>query len=255
MHEDDKLIFEAFLESAIKQKTTDSATVDARFPQTDGSNLWLEMRSESYRDDNGAVITIHGTAQDITARKTTEKNLATTRTLLEESQQIAKVGGWELDIKTSNLYWTAETYHLHDTTPEEFNPTVDAGVGYFLPDSKAKITAALDEAINNGKNYDLELETYTTKGREITVRTTGSVTKENGKAVKITGIFQDITQQKRDEKALARSLKMEVVGQMSGGIAHDFNNLLSIIIGNVELLESEIPKTCLLYTSPSPRDS
>jgi signal transduction histidine kinase/ActR/RegA family two-component response regulator len=34
--------------------------------------------------------------------------------------------------------------------------------------------------------------------------------------------------------------KLEAVGQLTGGIAHDFNNLLTVIIGNVDLLESEV---------------
>ena len=33
---------------------------------------------------------------------------------------------------------------------------------------------------------------------------------------------------------------MEAIGQLTGGIAHDFNNLLTVILGNLELLESQI---------------
>ena len=34
---------------------------------------------------------------------------------------------------------------------------------------------------------------------------------------------------------------MEAMGQLTGGVAHDFNNMLAIMIGNIELLEQEIP--------------
>lgn len=116
--------------------------------------------------------------------------------LLESSQAISRVGGWELDLTTGQLYWTAETYRIHDTSPEEFNPTVDAGVGYFLPESKRQISEALDLAMTKGIGYDLYLETYTTKGRKIEVRTTCLVTQVDGKPTKLTGIFQDITEKK-----------------------------------------------------------
>lgn len=122
--------------------------------------------------------------------------------LLEESQAIAKVGGWELDIATGHLYWTAETYRIHDTSPSEFNPTVDSGVSYFLPDSKIQITEALELAMTKGVGYDLYLETYTTKGRKIDVRTTCVVTLLHGKPIKLTGIFQDITESKKKEKEI-----------------------------------------------------
>lgn len=51
------------------------------------------------------------------------------------------------------------------------------------------------------------------------------------------GILHDLTRRKAAEAALARSQRLEAIGQMTGGIAHDFNNLLTVIVGNLELLE------------------
>lgn len=51
------------------------------------------------------------------------------------------------------------------------------------------------------------------------------------------GIFHDLSQRKAAEDALARSQRLDAIGQMTGGIAHDFNNLLTVIIGNLELLQ------------------
>lgn len=51
------------------------------------------------------------------------------------------------------------------------------------------------------------------------------------------GILHDLTHRKATEEALARSQRLDAIGQMTGGIAHDFNNLLTVIIGNLELLE------------------
>ena len=51
------------------------------------------------------------------------------------------------------------------------------------------------------------------------------------------GILHNLTFRKATQDALARSQRMDAVGQMTGGIAHDFNNLLTVIVGNLELLE------------------
>jgi PAS domain S-box-containing protein len=51
------------------------------------------------------------------------------------------------------------------------------------------------------------------------------------------GILHDLTRRKATEDALARSQRLDAIGQMTGGISHDFNNLLTVIIGNLELLE------------------
>ena len=125
--------------------------------------------------------------------------------LLEASQAAAKLGGWELDLGTNQLFWTAETYRIHDTSPQEFNPTVDASVGHYLPESRRIITAALQAAMERGEGYDLVLEILTAKGRRIDVRTTCTVTLHEGRPVKLTGIFQDITAHQRGQKALAAS--------------------------------------------------
>ncbi|KEJ88546.1 PAS domain S-box protein [Sulfitobacter donghicola] len=53
------------------------------------------------------------------------------------------------------------------------------------------------------------------------------------------GILHDQTEQKATEEILARSQRLDAIGQMTGGIAHDFNNLLTVIIGNLELLEMQ----------------
>lgn len=158
---------------------------------------------------SGKVLGFIALVTDITKVKQAEfelrknaEELRRNNQLLEESQSIAKLGGWELDLTTGILYWTAETYRIHDTSPEEFNPTVDAGVDYFLPESKRIISEALELAITQGKGYDLYLETYTTKGRKIDVRTTCMVTMEEGKPAKLTGIFQDITEQRKTEAKL-----------------------------------------------------
>jgi len=169
-----------------------------RYEPTLGEHVY-DSQIIPVRDASGQVTAGIVLSQDITERKQAEQALRRSHLLLEESQSIARLGGWELNIITGELYWTAETYRIHDTSPEEFIPTVDAGVGYYLPESKATIIAALDAAMTRGAGYDLYLETYTAKGRKIDVRTTCVVTMESGKPIKLTGIFQDISERKEHD--------------------------------------------------------
>jgi diguanylate cyclase (GGDEF)-like protein/PAS domain S-box-containing protein len=176
--------------------------VELRMRHKSGNYIWALASGRVVEWQGGQAKRMIGMHLDINERKINEESLVVTSQLLNQSQQVARVGGWQLELSSGKLFWTEETYRIHDTSPEEFDPTVDAGVSYFLPDSQTRISSALDDAINNGVGYDLELQTYTTKGRIIDVRTTCVVTQENGISVRLTGIFQDITEQKTIQRKL-----------------------------------------------------
>ncbi|MBV1902870.1 MAG: PAS domain S-box protein [Marinosulfonomonas sp.] len=80
----------------------------------------------------------------------------------------------------------------------------------------------LEGQIKDGKTFPLHLSV----GR----------TEIGGKPVFVS-ILHDLTQRKAAQAALARSQRLDAIGQMTGGVAHDFNNLLTVVIGNLELLE------------------
>jgi len=127
------------------------------------------------------------------------------RDLLDRTGRLAHVGGWELDIASRTLTWTDETFRIHDLDPASM-PPLDRAIEFYPPEARTSIEAALKDAIESGNSYDIELPLDTATGRRIWVRTLGEPQFEGGRVVRISGAFQDITDQRAAAEALKQTL-------------------------------------------------
>ncbi len=155
---------------------------------------------EADQSISGIIVSSH----DITDCKKAEEALRKSETLLTETGRMAKVGGWEVDVKTLEISWTEETYRLHEV-PLSHKPSLEEAINFFHPDDRQKLETAIQKALEHGEPYDMEIRFITAKGKHLWTHTNCKPITVNGKTVKLTGTFQDITERKKAEEALKKS--------------------------------------------------
>lgn len=173
---------------------------EALFSGTGGDSRWLDITYAPDIDAEGAIDGFCVLALDFTEKKRVEESLRHKDRLLREIGGIAKIGGWEFDPETGKGTWTDELARIYDLVLED-ELTVETGLRFFSGPSRIKIEKALDEAIELGKPFDLELEMTSAKGIHKWVRTIGYPKLENGRVVQVRGSFQDVSEQKRSDQA------------------------------------------------------
>ena len=170
----------------------------------DGSYRIWSYHNVVAKNQHGEEYVI-GNSIDVTESQRLEKSLEKMREMLVQTNQVARVGGWEVDMRKNTVYWSEVTRQIHDVEPD-FEPTMQSGLSFYKQgESYKKITDAFAEAISNGTSYELELELITAKGAELWVRSIGNVEFENGECKRVYGTFQDIDEKKRAELEIVAS--------------------------------------------------
>ena len=175
----------------------------------DGREYQISDSAAPIRDPAGQIVGMVLVFSDVTEAYRAREALAINAEMLERTGEMAKVGGWELDLRSGKFIFSREALRINDIEPGSepgmkpgMKPNMEAGFALYAPRERQLIQDAVELAMQDGTPWDLELVKRTTTGRLIWVRTQGSAVIEAGRVVRLCGAYHDITERKLAEAEL-----------------------------------------------------
>lgn len=137
--------------------------------------------------------------------------------LLERTQEVAKIGSWQVDLKLNKCLWSKMTYQIHELDENE-EVLLEEGINFYAPEHRPIIEKCISNCIETHEPWDVELKILTTKGEEKWVHAIGSAVFENNVLMGLEGTFQDIHERKllklEKEALLNKLIKTEKLAKI-----------------------------------------
>ena len=184
--------------------------IELRYRHKNGSIIWLRSTGRVIEwAPDGQPLRMVGSHIDITRQKAIEEELRKKEAILNETAQLARVGGWEIDLINHKITWSAIIKQIIEV-PDDYEPSYNLLTGegmQFINEGEHRDNAinAVRNAVATGQPGDLELLMTTAKGNQKWVRAIVKAEFKDGVCQRLYGTYQDIDEQRRTRNSLAIS--------------------------------------------------
>ncbi len=137
--------------------------------------------------------------------KKTEEVLKRKEQQLNEAQAIANVGSWEWSVEDDHVTWSDELFKIFEVDKATFDPSLKAYFERQNPLMREKIEKILSNSGHTGEDFSFENKIESSRGQRFVLSRGRVIKNAEGRATKMYGTCQDITDRKAIESLLTES--------------------------------------------------
>ncbi len=198
IHPDDrKTAFAAYYQNT---HVCEAITTEYRLRSANGDWRWILDKGTPLYDEDGVFTGYIGSAIDITERKQAQQLLQDKERMLSESQRIAHVGSWSVELANGYISWSDEMYRIYGVTEETFGHSLKAFLNLIHPDDRAAMKMWAYDCQAGKEPKELDFRIMQPDGTIRFIRGSGGLQyDEMNRPLRMVGSAQDITERKRIE--------------------------------------------------------
>ena len=177
-----------------------------------------------------------------------EDALRQSEALLRQSQEMAHVGTWRLDLRTNDLYWSDEVYRIFGLRPDQFGASYEAFLNAVHPDDREMVNQAYTRSVEEQTPYDIVHRVRRPDGTvRIVHEKSEDIRDESGQTILSVGMVLDVTERVLAERELTRE---------KDALTLERGQLLSIFDSVDEVIYVADPQTYeILFANRSVREA
>jgi len=239
-----------FSESAITTKMMDERR-EVLGRRRDGTIFPAEASIAKVSSDGKTFFSV--ILRDVTERKHIEKMLRENERNLIESQRIAHLGHWQLDLTNNQLEWSDEIFRIFEIDPKEFGATYETFLEFVHPEDRQFVNNAYTDSVKNKTPYDIVHRLLMKDGRiKFVNERCETFFTDDGKPLCSLGTVQDITERKRAEAEILRRLQnIQALQKIDQAIAGslDLKLTLNVVLEQTKT-ELKVDAAAILLFNP-----
>ncbi|MET7029116.1 PAS domain-containing sensor histidine kinase [Sediminicola luteus] len=205
-----------------------------------GEERWFTLQIVPFGNASDKLVISH---TNVTQLKTTEKKLEDSNAKLKEAQRLAKIGNWEFNPKTKDVFFSDEMYNILEINKESQDDLFELYRSKCQPEDFDKFNELVNNAVYKEEGYEIG---YYVKGNDGTLKYINEICEvvksENGKDLILKGTIQDVTKEKLINDELSRKneelQKANIeLDRFVYSASHDLRAPLTSLRGLIQIME------------------